>query len=397
MRGIGSVIPWAPLLRSRRGLAWALATVLCRLPSSMSTLTLVYLGRDNYGGFTAGAWAAGAFAVGGAAGGLIRGRHIDRSASGAVVAWEAALAAAAYLVVVGIAGSAGPTLVLWVAAAAAGSFVSGTSAACRTLAVRLREEFGSDTVFSADAFLMATAFVAGPSLAAALVSATSSTMATACMAALLAVGACLLRLLPWQPHGPSHARHQTSPIRKTFVQVLLAVALIWCVTIGTFQTITPVNMSARGLSETWAGAVLTAFSVGSIISGLMPLPQGRSAPQTAATWLGFFAVAMLGVSVSSHLALLIPLAALAGVPVTQLNRLAAQMLTDVVHPSRQTETFSLYSAALGAGGGVGAFATGVALSAGHGPLALPITAGILLLTAGAVLGYSRKHLSRHNG
>lgn len=379
---------WGQLVRDRTWCAWAMATILARLPSSMTGFSLLYLGKDAYGSITDGALLAGAFATSGAAGALWRAKAIDRGEVGQGLRREAIFVVAAFSALAAIGLFSLPLWIAMAVAAAAGACASGMTAAFRTLVGLFTSRHPSQAVFTADAFLMEVAFVSGPVLAGLMVHAVGPIFALLGMACAVLISALMTRALPC--YEAERGNHAKAPWRVQTVIIMYVLAVLWTVSIGLMQATTPAKVEEFGGQALLAGLVLASFSLGSAAGGLVlgrSDKKRRSPAWRASVLLFLFGISLFPAAVASEVWLLGLALFAAGLPVTRINVVATTTIAKLVSPQRRTEGFALYSAALGAGGGLGNLGAGTFLPS-HSPSMLLIYAAALPIITAVTLGVS---------
>jgi MFS family permease len=241
-----------------------------RLPIAIYGLALILLiaSRTHHYGFAG--LLSGAYILGGAVGTPIGARLVDRHGQRRVMLPLTAIHLAAVVVLVVLAESRAPNWTLLLAA-----FVAGVCYLPVGSLVRARWSYvlaGQPELAAAYSF-ESTAdeviFVVGPLVATVLATEVDPVLAVVVAGALVAVGAVLLarlRATEPPPHPAGHPRQRSTLRERGMVLVTLL-----CVAMGAIFASAEVTMVAfcgqRG-DQSFSGAVLACFALGSAVSGL---------------------------------------------------------------------------------------------------------------------------------
>ena len=243
------------------------------------------------------------------------------------------------------------------------------------------------------------ALIVGPLLASGLALAVSPAVAVLAAVGLLIVGGlslALQRSTAPQP-SPPRRREQGHPVLQAGMPVMVtAMAFIGGV-VGTFQVATVAF--GEDTAPGWTGALLAAFSVGSLVSGVLLASRRREWSLTR----------QLRMSTATLTVCLVPLASvgspgvfagiavLAGLSVSVVMVGAFALVERLVPESRLTESLSSVTAAVSLGMSAGSWLGGVAIDAGGSSPAFALCAGsaavaglVLWLRAGKVRRLERE-------
>ncbi|GAA2813969.1 hypothetical protein GCM10010441_43380 [Kitasatospora paracochleata] len=260
-------------LLARRGVRpWLLVTLAAKLPVAMAPLALVFLVRDTSGGYTLGAVLGGAYVVGEVVGApllgaRLHGTRLRRELSLGLLGGALAFAGLA------LCHSAPPALAVALAFLA-GAAPAAHAGGLRALLVAAVPEHGVPRALSVETTLTQGIWAVAPAAVAflALSAAPGAPLGlAACCAALAAFG---VRLLPDvgadQEQAGQGSGQQVSRRRAlaagwpVYLTSAAAMALL-----ATAELVLPALLESRGLQVSWSGPLLTAFSVASVVGGLL--------------------------------------------------------------------------------------------------------------------------------
>ncbi len=374
---------------------WTLASFLARIPNTMTLIALVLVGERVTGSIGVGAQLSG---VAIAASGLAapwRGRRLDRLElrSGLqrdCVVTAGIIAAQAVALIV-----EAPLPVFFVLAAAQGIAFAAVTGGYRALLVPVVPPMALPRANALEAVFIEVAFVTGPGIASALALMVGPTGVLIAMSASVAAAAYVSRGLP--AFHPPALEHTASPLRTPGAWQVYALALVAGVSLGLLESSVPARAVELGRETAEGGFLLMLVAAGSALGGIVAAlnrqPLGRArlrgallltamgvmlAPAAIAPSLGFLAVALFA----------------SGVPIAPLNALGAMLLQRAVPPSRRTEGFAIFVAAILLGAGLGQSITGQMLDV-LGPQGLLwLAAGLPVAAAATLLGPG---LTRHWG
>jgi predicted MFS family arabinose efflux permease len=384
---------YAAILRTPGVATIVLATLLGRLPIGISGLAILLYVEEVSDSFAAAGVCAGALALGSAAGAPFQGRLIDRRGAGMLL--PLAIAHAAGLVSVWLAGEAGaPVALLAALSLAAGASLPPVSSVLRSRWPYLlpgRPELLAGA-FALDSVMIEVIFVTGPLVTTVVVATVGPQYALIVSAASVLLGTSwMLAGLAGRP-GPEQAEAGrpafglgalASPGLRTLVLASLPVGF----TFGTLEVVLPAFSEAEGSKEL-AGVLLAAWSAASGVSGFIWGARGGDAPLLRAhlvfAWLLPLGVAPLLLA-GSPLSMAL-LAILAGLPIAPLIASRNQLVGRVVLPGTATEAYTWPLTALVAGVSLGAAAGGAVVEASSWSAGVALAAAVASVGAAVVLG-----------
>jgi MFS family permease len=364
-----------------------LATLIGRLPIGISGLAILLFVVEVTDSFAAAGLCAGALALGSAAGAPFQGRLIDRRGVGMLL--PLAVAHAAGLLAIWLAGEAGaPVALLAAASLATGAAIPPVSSVLRSRWPYLlpgRPELLAGA-FALDSVMIEVIFVVGPLLTTVVVATVGPQYALIVSAACVVSGTSLMLTgLAGKPGPePTEAGRPAlglgalaSPGLRTLVLASLPVGF----TFGTLEVVLPAFSKAEG-SEELAGLLLAIWSAASGVGGLVWGARGGNAPLLQAhlifAWLLPLGVAPLVLATSPLTMALLSI--LAGLPIAPLVASRNQLVERVALPGTATEAFTWPLTALVAGVSLGAAASGAVVEASSW------SAGVVMATAVAFAG-----------
>ena len=364
---------------------WTLASLLGRLPLTMTLLALVLVGERVAGSLAVGAQLAGVATIAAGIAAPLRGRQLDSGGirvglRNAALLTAAVLGAQAAAVVMGA-----PLLVLFGLAAAQGVTSAALSGGFRALLVWVVDASDLPQANTLEAVLIEIAFVAGPSLAGILALVVGPVGVLLAMAAASVASALLTATLP--PVSPHTKRAVAPPWRTAGAPAVYLLALAMGAALGLLESALPARSAELGMAAASAGPLLALTAAGSAVGGLLAAVrrdhrryQARVAVGLLVTMgLLFGALAATGGRVSLGVLLF-----LAGAPIAPLNALGSLRLQDTIPASRLGEGFAVFTAMILVGAGIGQSITGQLLE-DVGAQVLLAGAAVIPIAAGVVI------------
>lgn len=373
------------LLRQPLWRRWTIASLLGRLPMTMTLLALILVGEHASGSLAVGAQLAG---VATATAGLAapwRGRQLD--ASGLRDGLRRAAFTTAF-VLVAMAAAVHATLplpLLYLLAAVLGASFSAMSGGFRALLVPVVSAEDLPRANTLEAVFIEVAFVAGPSLAGVLALVVGPigvllVMALAAVASGMITGGL--------PHMTAHVGPTAEPPwRSRGVGSIYVLALLIGACLGLLESALPPRAAELGLAAASAGPLLALTAAGSGVGGLFAATrhdQRRHQVRLALVLLVALGVMLIGLAWTDAVVPLSIMLFLVGAPIAPLNALAALRLQDRIAPSRLGEGFAVFTAAIMLGAGIGQSITGQLLDV-VGAQALLVGAAVAPLLAAAAM------------
>jgi MFS family permease len=370
------------------------AAVLARMPIGIDSLGMVLFVRAETGSFARAGLVAAAFglAIGVSAPAL--GRLIDHYAHARVMLPLAALHAASLggLVALGLAGA--PTGALVACSLAAGLSSPPVGSVVRPLLAGLlsREEDLLPTAYALDGIAIELVFVTGPLLTAAIVVVASPAVALLVACGFVILGTIVLVTTPasraWRPDARQHERHVLGALASPGMRTIVAATAPVGFALGATE-VTMTAFAADHGSRAAAGALLAVWALGSGIGGLTY--GGRehtSAP--GPRWVriaALFPLCSIPLLLAPSIAVMAPLAVIAGLCLAPYMAAANQLVGDVAPPGAVTEAFAWPITAIGLGAAAGSATAGaIAQSWGWREGFVAVVAAGVLTGAIAVAG-----------
>ncbi len=369
---------------------WAVANLFARLPLTMNLLVLVLVGEAVTGSVATGATLAGAATLSAGLSAQWRGRRLDRVELNRGLRQDLILSAIGVAAIAVATVAAAPVWVLLVLAAGMGVAFAAVLGGFRALLVRSVPVEDLEAANAIDAVFVEVAFVAGPAAAGLLALLLQPVAILVVMAVAFGIAVWLTAGLPTRAARPKgQAVRGPNPLwtRGATPIYLLAVGL--GATLGGFEALIPARVQALGLPAEAAGPVLALTALGSGIGGVVAasrsnqLRRGRVA---AGALLVCMSIGFVPAALAPGLLLLGAVMFLVGIPIAPLNALASYALQRIVAEPRQAEGFSLFTAMILIGAGLGQFAVGQLLGSMSPQSLLLILGGIPLVLAIFVLG-----------
>ncbi len=341
-------------------------SLLARLPAGMTALLLVVLLERRTGTFAAGALVTAAVAVGAGASSPLRGRALDRHGARSLVGLSVA--------------NAGVTLALALLAApgrlpllAVLGLLQGASTPQVAAAMRLewRRMLGTGTPRLATAYALEMSahiatFVAGPLLATAgiaLLGPRTTLLVAAAVTA--AAGWAFARRTALRPLEPVHRARGLGSLRLPAVRSLVLVTALADLGMGIVD-VTAIAAAAERGRPGLAGVLLAAFTVGSVLGGLLHGARTWTADPASrlAVILALFSAALVLLALRVPVGVLAVLLLLAGMP-SAAQWSTTTLVLDAVTPDAGSEPFTWLSSANAAGIALGGVVAGLVVDA-HG-------------------------------
>lgn len=373
-------------LRAPHVAATVLASIVARLPISMAGLGTILYVHARTGSFGAAGVVSGAFALGSALSAPLLGRLVDRLGQTPVLVPGAFVDCAALAGIVVLGSLRAP-----VAALAASSLVAGIGAPPVGASLRalwptmLRDEPEAlGAAYALDSILLEIFFIVGPLLTAVLASLVSPASALLVAAGFAVVGTLWFCALPpsrqWRGEArtaPGRAGALASPGMRTIVLATFPVGACF----GALEIALPAFGAAHGAAAL-GGPFAAALSVGSAVGGLLYGAKAGTRPRLP-LFLGLsFALpaACLPLLLAPSVAVMFPLAALAGMAIAPLVASRNELTNAVAPAGTLTEAFTWGLTAIVGGSAAGSAIAGAVVQGGGW------RAGVLIASAFAIAG-----------
>jgi MFS family permease len=341
------------------------AAVLARMPIGIDSLAMVLFVRAETGSFARAGLVAAAFGLGVGCSAPVLGRLIDRHGHARVMLPLAGLHAASLGALVAFGLAEAPTGVLVACGLAAGLTIPPVGSVVRPLLAGLLEDDAGllPTAYALDGIAIEVVFVTGPLLTAAIVIVASPAVALLVACGFVTLGTVVLVMAPasraWRPDAGDHERHLLGALASPGVRTIVAATAPAGFALGATEVTMTAFASDHG-SRAAAGALLAVWALGSAIGGLTY--GGRehtSAP--GPRWVrlaALFPLCSIPLILAPSIAVMAPLAVIAGLCLAPYMAAANQLVGDVAPPGAVTEAFAWPITAIGLGAAVGSAAAG---------------------------------------
>ncbi|MFJ7064685.1 MFS transporter [Streptomyces sp. NPDC101115] len=338
-------------LATRPVLAWSAVAVAARLPVAMAPLALVFLVREQAGGYTLGAVLAAAYVVGEIVAAPVLGVRMNAERARPQIAVGLTAGAAAFAGL-GAAGGAAHPVLLGALAFLAGAGPSAAPGGMRALLTSLVPERAVTQAMSMESVLTFGIWAAAPALTTGLALGVDPVVPLLLQAALMALSVAGLWLLPygWAAEKPEEGVSMRRVLFRAWPVYVTGAAGLTLLALA--ELILPALLEQRAIAIGWAGPLLAGFSVGSAVGafayGLRGSWPGRLPVQSAVLLAGVTAGVALTAVLPSTVGIAVALAAagLLQAPAGLTRNLA---LRQVLPPGALAAGYSVMYAAVGAG------------------------------------------------
>jgi MFS family permease len=262
-----------------------------------------------------------------------------------------------------------PTGVLVVCAAVGGGALPPVSVLVRPLLPTLTgpDPQALNAAYALDAILIELGFITGPLVGSALIAVASPAAALIVMMGFVAAGAIVFSSSPvsrgWRAERGEGAR--VGPLRAPGLRTLLVAALTVGVSFGSLEVAMPAFATAHG-ARAASGVLLAVVSLASAAGGLAFGTRGHGVRALHLDYLALLLIvpaAFALMLLASSIAVMAPLALLAGASIAPLVAAQNQLVTQVSPRLAITESYTWMSGALTGGVALGAAAAGALVDA----------------------------------
>ncbi|KKZ74732.1 MFS transporter [Streptomyces showdoensis] len=384
-------------LVTRPVLAWSAVTVAARLPVAMAPLALVFLVREEPGGYALGAVLAAAYVLGEIIAAPVLGMRMNAERARPQLAAGLAVGATGFAGL-GLAGGGAHPVLLGTLAFCAGAGPAAVPGGQRALLTSLVPERAVTQAMSMESVLTFGIWAAAPALATGLALGAGPAVPPLLQAGLMALSVAGLWLLPagWSAEAKETGAAMGRVLARAWPVYVTGAASLTLLALA--ELVLPALLEQRGAAIGWAGPLLAGFSIGSAVGaflyGLRDSWPGRLPVQSA--------VLIVAVSAGVALVAVLPWTAAVGAALIAAGLLQAPaMLTrnlalrQILPPGALAAGYSVMYAAVGAGYAVSGTLAGALLG-----VVAPSTAilcGVVLtlvLTAVGVWGERRMPVAR---
>jgi MFS family permease len=381
------------------------AAVLARMPIGIDGLAIVLFVRAETGSFARAGLVAAAFGLGSGVTSPGQGRLIDRRGHARVMLPLAVLHAGSLGALVALGLSGAPTVALVACGLAAGATVPPVGFVVRPMLPRLLGDRDDllPSAYALDGIAIEMVFISGPLLTAVVVSVASPAAALLVACGFALAGTLVLVTSPasraWRPAEPEDGRRLLGALASPGVRTLVAATAPVGFALGATEVTMTAFASHHG-SRAAAGALLALWAVGSALGGLAYGARDH-ALEPGARWVrlaALYPVCSVPLLLAPSIAVMVPLAVIAGLCLAPLLAAINQLIGDVAPPGAVTEAFAwpITAIALGVSGGSAA-AGGIAQAWGwrEGFVAVVVAGlvgGAIAVGRRATVGVQAQHL-----
>ncbi len=386
---------YGDVLRAPRVLRLVLTALLARSSFGLDGLAIVLFLKHVTGSYAIAGLAAAAFAAAAAIGGPLVSRLIDRRGARGVLVPVAVVHGAALLLVV-ILGQADLPAAAIAAAFVAGLAAPPVGAVLRALWPDLLA--GSPELitaaFALDAVLVEIAFVIGPLIVALAYAISGAQLALILAAAVAVTGTVLFAATPTvRDYHP--ASDHAAPggvfgvLRSPGMRTLVATTLPVGFCLGASEVAFPAFGESIG-NRGYAGLFIAVWSLGSGIGGFLygARPHRRPLREVYVLVLVAVPIVTLPLAAASSLAVMLPLALLAGVTIAPTMAAGNELIGAVAPPGALTEAYTWPLTTTVAGVALGNAASGAIIQAADWRLAFVVAGTVGGLAA--LIAFSRR-------
>jgi predicted MFS family arabinose efflux permease len=351
---------------------WQMAAgLVAQMPQGAATVAIILIVRERTGSLAlAGAVVSALWVAGGVARPL-QGRLIDRQGATRVMAVCGVAHPAALASLVGLSRVQGLGWLLVLLGVIAGLALPPVSTSMRIEWAEIVSADERPAAYSLVYLTQELAILTGPLLLAAVIAASSASIALITIAALTALGtlAFAASIRTSSERRPS-TRARASPLRAPGMQVLLAVALLLGGVIGAFQ-VAVATLAAAHRAPAAAGLLIATLSIGGVIgAAIYGTRRWRATPRWRLLFLLTLLTAPLALMTTTPSLVMIGVLVLfAGLPLNPALSTFSLLVDQYASPGSTGEAFGWLSTAIAAGTGGGSALAVVIAEHQHDPQA----------------------------
>jgi predicted MFS family arabinose efflux permease len=381
------------LLVRAPGFAWLLgSSLLGRAPTASLGLVFVLRTRELTGSLALAGAVSATYAIATGATMPLLGRIIDRRGQSPVLAWCAAIGAAALVVLARLPAGTGAAALLACALATGAGMPPLGSCLRALLPVMLGDPDRQHAALSLDSALVELTYVAGPALIGGALAAWSTSAAALASALLLVGGVTAFGLHPASRAAgprPGARRGGLGALRARGVRALVAVLALVGVGFGAIEVGVPAATSAAGVPHA-AGPLLALWGLGSLIGGLVAAhrPAPADGARRARWLLALLALLDLPLALSGAPVALGAFLLLAGTAIAPAFACLFALVEELAPTGTVTEAYGWLSTGITAGLAAGAAVAGLLAQDAGAAAALAIA--VAASAAAATLAWARR-------
>jgi MFS family permease len=357
------------ILASPYVLPLTVASVVARLPVTMTGLAFVIYVHDRSGSFGAAGAAAGAFTIGLALTAPVLGRLVDRRGARPVLAPASAFSAAALVAVVVLGDAGASTAVVVALAGLAGAGMPPVGGLLRHLWPEVVEEDLLVNAYVLDSILIEISFIVGPLLTGLLAATAGPGAALVAAGALGLLGTLLFVALPpvggFQPTTPDQ-RSRAGALASPTIRLLVLTGLPLGSSFGALDVAMPAFGAAHG-SSALGGPFGASLALGSALGALVygARADRLGAPAETALRLAILQpLICLPLLLAPSVAAMLCLGVLAGTFIAPSITVRTQIARDAMPPGTGTEVFTWLSLSIMIGASASSAIAGPVVQAG---------------------------------
>ena len=384
------------LLRTPLWRHWTLASLLARLPVTMSLLGVMLAVEEVTGSLGIGSQVVGTMTITAGVLGPWAGRRLDRREVRSGLMVRCAALSAGYVGMAALVGVRAPTWSLFAIAVAIGVALAGVWGGFRSLLVVIVPGEQRRHAHFVESLMIEISYGIGPLLSGIVVGSFGAVPALLLMAAsALAATFALLRV---PQRYPAEVPVLVSPLRDRRFAAVYAFGFVLGVAFGGVESNVAARMADFGLSSDAGGGFIALLALSSCIGGawvsLRPLHPRRT-ELAAAVMMGVFAISLVP-SILAGSAWWFGVALLpASLMLVPLNGIGAAEIEARANHAQRAEAFAYLLAATQMGSGLGVLLNGV-VTAHTAPRWVPTGSVVLLATMGALLAMLHVTLSKRH-
>jgi MFS family permease len=369
------------------------SAIVGRFPIGIDALALVLLVREELGSYASAGAVAGAFAAGGALGAPVQGRLMDRHGQGLLLGM-AIFHALGLIAVVALILLGAPLGVLIAGGAVAGCAIPPISSVMRTLWPDLLDDPEEvRTAFAIDSVAIEMVFVLGPLITAVATALVSPVAAIAVACVFVVAGTAAFVTSPpsraWRPATNAGQHGRLGALSSRGLRTILFTTVPVGFAFGAIEVAMPGFSEQHGGRE-WAGVLIAVWSLGSAAGGLIygARPHARSLAEGYVIFVALMPLGFAPLLAANSLAVMIPLAVLAGLAIAPTIASANQLVGVVAPPGAVTEAYTWGITALVSGVALGNAAGGALVEAEGWRVA--VLAGVAAAVIAGAVAFSRR-------